>query len=185
MLFIIDLVYYSYLDIKKLRLPVQSSLAVISSRALRLVVKDLLNLLHDLIVKLLVEIKCLEIVLKLLNLCRAKNDGADVGVLEGPGKRQLGDVSSETLSNFGHLPDLLDLGLSSFCLELVDCALEEGLVGSETRVFGNTVVVLSGEETAGKRGPDGGSVLELVVEGSVLDLEALTVQSVILRLLNN
>lgn len=160
-------------------------LTVESWSRLRLVIKNLLNLLQNLIIDLLVNLKCLEVILKLLNLCRTENDSADIGVLESPGKRELGDVSTEALSDFGQLLDLLDLGLAGFSLKLVDGVLEEGLVGGESRVLGDSVVVLAGQEAGGERGPDCGAVLELVEERSVLDLEALTVESVVLRLLND
>jgi hypothetical protein len=45
--------------------------------------------------------------------------------------------------------------------------------------------VFSSEETRGKRGPDSGSVLVLIVQRSKFDLEALAVEGVVLRLLGN
>jgi hypothetical protein len=102
-----------------------------------------------------------------------------------PGKRKLCDRATELLCNLGKTPDLLDLGLALIALECLDGALEEALVGSETAVLGDAVVVLAGEETRSERRPDGGAVLVLVVERSVLDLKALTVESVVLRLLSD
>lgn len=179
-------VYFSYLD-QKSKLNAFSSLplTVVGSRRLRLVIKDLLNLLQNSIVDLLVKVQSLEVILELLNLGSTQDNSADVRVLEGPGERELGDVSAETLGDFCELLDLLDLGLAGLGLELVDGPLEERLVGGEAGIFGDAVVVLSGQKTAGKRGPDGGSVLELVVQGCVLNFEALTVEGVVLRLLND
>ena len=102
-----------------------------------------------------------------------------------PCERQLCNSATELLGDLGKTSDLLNLGLALFALESLDGALEEALVGSETAVLGDTVVVLAGEETGGKRRPDGGAVLVLVVERSVLDLEALTVEGVVLRLLSD
>ena len=102
-----------------------------------------------------------------------------------PGKRKLCDSATKLLSDLGKTPDLLDLGLALVGLESLDGALEEALVGGETAVLGDTVVVLASKETRGQRRPDGGAVLVLVVERSVLDLEALTVEGVVLRLLSD
>jgi len=102
-----------------------------------------------------------------------------------PCERQLCNSATELLGDLGKTSDLLNLGLALFALESLDGALEEALVGSETAVLGDTVVVLAGEETRGQRRPDGGAVLVLVVERSVLDLEALTVEGVVLRLLSD
>ena len=102
-----------------------------------------------------------------------------------PGKRKLCDSATKLLSDLGKALDLLDLGLALLSLERLDRALEEALVGSETAVLGDAVVVLASQKTRGERRPDGGAVLVLVVERSVLDLEALTVEGVVLRLLGD
>lgn len=46
---------------------------------------------------------------------------------------------------------LLDLGLTFGALELLDGVLEEVLVGGETGVLGDTIVVLAGQETGSER----------------------------------
>ena len=102
-----------------------------------------------------------------------------------PGKRKLCDSATELLSNLGKTPDLLDLGLALVGLEGLDGALEEALVCGKTAVLGNAVIVLASKKTRGERGPNGSAVLVLVVERSVLDLEALTVEGVVLRLLGD
>jgi len=102
-----------------------------------------------------------------------------------PGKRKLCDSATKLLGDLGETPDLLDLGLALVGLESLNRALEEALVGGETAVLGDAIVVLASEETRGERRPDGGTVLVLVVERSVLDLEALTVEGVVLRLLGD
>lgn len=102
-----------------------------------------------------------------------------------PGKRQLRDVGAQRLSDLGELAHLGDLRLALLGLQRVDGVLEEGLVLRESAVFGDAVVVLAGEKTGGERRPDGGAVLELVVERGVLDLEALAVEGVVLRLLGD
>ena len=87
---------------------------------------------------------------------------------------------------------------------MLDLGVEEVAVVGEAGTFGNAVVVLAGEESGGERGPDGGTVLfsrsasrfaidsersenylVLVEERLVLDLEALTVEGVVLRLLGD
>lgn len=105
--------------------------------------------------------------------------------MNAPGKRKLCDSATKLLSDLGETLDLLDLGLALLSLERLDRALEEALVGSETAVLGDAVVVLASQKTRGERRPDGGAVLVLVVERSVLNLEALTVEGVVLRLLGD
>ena len=105
--------------------------------------------------------------------------------MDVPGKRKLCDGATKLLSNLGKTPDLLDLGLALIGLKSLDGALEEALVGGEAAVLGNAVIVLASEKARCKRRPDGGAVLVLVVERSKLDLEALTVEGVVLRLLGN
>lgn len=102
-----------------------------------------------------------------------------------PGKRKLCNSATKLFGDLGKTPDLLNLGLALVGLESLDGALEEALVGGETAVLGNTVVVLASKKTRGKRRPDGGAVLVLVVKRGVLDLEALTVEGVVLRLLSD
>jgi hypothetical protein len=102
-----------------------------------------------------------------------------------PGKRELCDRATQLLGDLGQTSDLLDLGLALIGLQSLDRALEEALVGGETAVLGDAVVVLAGEKTRSERRPDGGAVLVLVVEWSVLNLEALTVEGVVLRLLSD
>ena len=102
-----------------------------------------------------------------------------------PGKRKLCNAATQLLGDLGKVADLLDLGLALLTLQSLDGTFEETLVGGEAAVLGNAVVVFASEETGGERRPDSGTVLVLVVEGSVLDLEALTVEGVVLRLLGD
>jgi hypothetical protein len=80
---------------------------------------------------------------------------------------------------------LLDLGLALRTLKLLDGVLEEVLVGGKAGIFGDAVVVLASQETGSKRRPDGGTVLVLVVQRSILDLETLSVEGVVLGLLSD
>ena len=102
-----------------------------------------------------------------------------------PGERKLCNSATQLLGDLGKITDLLELGLALLSLQSLDRAFEEALVGGKTAVLGDAVVVLAGEETGGKRRPDGGTVLVLVVERSVFDLEALAVEGVVLRLLGD
>lgn len=151
----------------------------------RRVVENLLNLLVDLIRDLLGKRHRLDVVLNLLNLGGSQDHSADVGVLEAPGQGELRCVSTQALRNGSELLDLFDLGLSFLGLQLLDGLAEELLVGGQAGALGDAVVVLSGQETRCQGRPDGGAVAELLVEGSVLDLEALAVEGVVLGLLDN
>jgi len=102
-----------------------------------------------------------------------------------PGKRKLCNGAAQLLGDLGEVADLLELGLALLALKSLDGALEEALVGGETAVLGDAVVVFASEKARGERRPDGGTVLVLVVEGSVLNLETLTVEGVVLRLLGD
>jgi len=68
-----------------------------------------------------------------------------------PGKRKLCDRATELLGDLGKTSDLLDLGLALITLKSLDGALEEALVGSESAVLRDAVVVLAGEKTRGER----------------------------------
>jgi hypothetical protein len=88
----------------------------------------------------------------------------------------LRDIATKTLSNLCQALDLLDLGLALGSLERRSSGIEEVLVVGEARALWDAVVIFACEETGSKRGPDGCSVLELLVERSVFDLEALAVE---------
>ena len=70
-------------------------------------------------------------------------------------------------------------------LELLNSVLEECLVSGKAGVLGDAVVVLAGQKTGSERRPDGSTVLVLVVERSILDLETLSVECIVLRLLDD
>jgi hypothetical protein len=121
----------------------------------------------------------------LLRLGRTEDDRRHIGVLGRPRQRQLSRRRIEPLGNLGQLLDLFDLGLALVALELLDRVLEEVLVGREAAVVGDPVVVLARQETRCQGRPDGGAVLELLVQRRVLLLEALAVEGIVLRLLDN
>lgn len=123
--------------------------------------------------------------MNLVDLGGAQDDGADIGVLGGPGQSKLTGSATEPLGHGGELPNLLDLGLAFGLLELLDGVLEESLVVGEARILGNAVIVLASQETRGERAPDSGAVLELLEQRLVLDFEALAVEGVVLGLLDN
>lgn len=88
-------------------------------------------------------------------------------VLRSPRKRQLSSRSAQALSDLAQLLHLGDTRLTFGRRELVCTVLDEGdrRVLGVARVGGNRPgVVLSGEEGAGERGPDGGAVLVLLEE---------------------
>ena len=97
----------------------------------------------------------------------------------------MGGSGTKALSNLRQLAHLLDLSLTLLGLEALDGVLEESLVCGEAGVLGNAVVVLAGEQAAGERRPDGGAVAMLLEEGSILVLEALAVEGVVLGLLDD
>lgn len=162
-----------------------SPLSVERGRGLGLVVQHRLDLLLDLGRQLVQQGQRLDVVVDLVDLCGAEDDGADVGVAGGPGEGELRGVAAELLGDLGELLDLLDLGLALVRLQALDRVLEELLVGREPRALGYAVVVLAGEQAAGEGAPDGGAVVELVEQRLELDLEALAVEGVVLGLLGD
>lgn len=164
---------------------VDSPLSVERGRGLGLVVQHGLDLLLDLRGELVQQRQGLDVVVDLLDLCGAEDDGADVGVAGGPGEGELRRVAAQLLGDLGELLDLLDLGLAFLRLQAVDRVREELLVGGEARALGDAVVVLARQQPAGEGAPDGGAVVELVEQGLELDLEALAVEGVVLGLLGD
>lgn len=162
-----------------------SPLSVERGRGLGLVIQHRLDLLLDLGRQLVQQGQRLDVVVDLVDLGGAEDDGADVGVAGGPGEGQLRRVAAQLLGDLGELLDLLDLGLALVRLQALDRVLEELLVGGEPRALGDAVVVLAGEQAAGEGAPDGGAVVELVEQGLELDLEALAVEGVVLGLLGD
>jgi hypothetical protein len=84
-----------------------------------------------------------------------------------------------------YLANLLDLRFALIGLQRLDRAFEEVLVVCEARVLWNAVVVLASKKTRREWRPDSSAVLELVKERSVLNFEALAVESIVLRLLGD
>jgi hypothetical protein len=82
------------------------SVATESSGTRRLVVKDLLNLLHKLGGQLFEQLQSAEVILQLLNLGSTKDDSRNVGVLCCPCQTELGNGTTKLLSNGGELLDL-------------------------------------------------------------------------------
>ena len=99
----------------------------------------------------------------LLHLASTKDHCANVGVLRSPGKCELARRGSKLFGDRGELLDLLDLCLTLIALQLLNSLLEELLVGREARVLWDALVLLADQQTRGKRRPDGGTVLELLV----------------------
>lgn len=121
----------------------------------------------------------------LLNLCSTQNDRRNVLILGSPRQSQVCRGASQLLSNLGQLAHLLNLGLALLGAQSLGCISKEVLVGGETRIFGDAVVVLAGEETAGQRTPDSSTVAQLVKQRLELNLKALTVEGIVLRLLGH
>lgn len=164
---------------------VDSPLSVERGRGLGLVIQHGLDLLLDLRGDLVQQRQGLDVVVDLLDLGGAEDDGTDVGVARRPGEGELRRVAAQLLGDLGELLDLLDLGLALVRLQALDRVLEEVLVGGEARALGDAVVVLARQQAAGEGAPDGGAVVELVEQGLELDLEALAVEGVVLGLLGD
>jgi len=124
-------------------LPVTSE----ACRLRRFVIKDLLNLLHNLRCQLGNNGNSAHVVLNLLDLGGTEDDSADVGVLGAPRQAELGGVATETLGDLGEAADLFNLSLALRGLELLDLGVEEVAVVGEAGTFGDAVVVLAGEES--------------------------------------
>ena len=88
---------------------IRLSVATEGSGSSRLVIKNLLDLLHEFWGQLLEELQGSEVVLQLLDLGSTKNDGRDIGVLCSPCQTQLGDGTTELLSDGSELSDLRDM----------------------------------------------------------------------------
>lgn len=121
----------------------------------------------------------------LVDLGGAQNHGRHILVARRPRQRQLADGATQLLGDGGQLADLCDLGLALLRLQGFLRVAEEVLVGREAGVGRDAVVVLAREQAAGEGRPDGGAVAELLEEGLELDLEALTVEGVVLGLLGD
>lgn len=121
----------------------------------------------------------------LLDFGRAQYDRADILILRCPSNRKLGTVPTHFLGDGGKLLDFLDLGLSSGTLQFLDSILEDGLVGGEARIFRNPIVVFPCKQSRRQWRPDSGAILEFLEKWGVLDLEALAIECVVLRLLGD
>ena len=67
------------------------------------VVKDALDLLHRLWRKLLEQLERFHVVVDLVRLRGAEDDGADVWILDAPGDCELADVAAHLLGDLGEL----------------------------------------------------------------------------------
>lgn len=121
----------------------------------------------------------------LLARAHTQDDCADVRVLDAPRQTKLADVATQLLRDLSELANLGDLCLALVTLQRLDGTLEEALVVAEARVLWDAVVILASEKTRGEWRPDGRAILELLIERRVLNLEALTVERVVLRLLSD
>lgn len=81
----------------------RSPLAIEGAWLRRLVGEDFLNLLHHLWRQLLQQLQCLHIVVDLVRLGRAEDDGADVRVLHTPSDRELAHVATNSLGDLREL----------------------------------------------------------------------------------
>ena len=148
----------------------------------RLVVEDLLDVLHHIVRELGHKLHGRAVVLDLRSLGGTQDHRADIGVLDTPRQAELRDSAAKLLGDLRELADFGNLRLAFVGLQALDGTLEEALVGGEARVLRNAVVVLASEQTGCEWRPDRGAVLELLVQRRVFDLESLAVESVILRL---
>lgn len=166
---------------------------------LRLVVKDLLNLLQDLRGELLKDIERLQVVDNLIGLggtelmvshsssampVTTHNTSRDVLVDQSPGQSQVGGGRTKALSDLGQLPNLLNLGLALGGVERLDVARHHLLVGSVSTVLGDTIVVFTSQETGVEGRPDGGSATNSVEDIVIFDLESLSVHHGVMGLLD-
>jgi len=169
----------------------------------RLVLENLLNLLHDVVGELGQQLQRLAVVVHLLWLGCSEDYRADVfaapplasistwdgnhkySLLRAPCQRELCRVATQLLGNLAEFPHLLQLRLPLLRLELFDGALEEFGVCGEPRVFWDALVVLACQDARVERAPDGRAHLVVLEERGILLLEPLTVEGVVLRLLHH
>ena len=81
----------------------RSPLAIEGAWLRRLVVKDSLNLLHNLWRQLVQQLQCLHVVVDLVSLGGAEDDGAHVRVLHTPGDGELAYVAPDSLGDLREL----------------------------------------------------------------------------------
>ncbi len=158
----------------------------------RVVLHDGLDAHDDLRSDLLDHVQGAEGLLELRGVASAHDGGRDVLVAQAPGEGELALGAAEVL---GDVAELLDAGKDTLPGLLGrhtgEVEIREPLhaLDREARVLGKVVagsaVVLAGQNTAGKRGPDGAAELLLLEETLVLDLEALAVEERVLALLHD
>ena len=153
----------------------------------RSVVQDIFDLLEDLRGELINDLKSCQVLLKLTGLGGSKDGGGDVFSLQGPGNSQLNLRAAELL---GDLSDTVQLG-NSLGLLLFSTHVgveEEALVLrvlGEPGVLRDAFVVLTGQDARAERGPDGGSQSVVVEEVSVVALDFVSDEHVVLTLLSD
>ena len=81
----------------------RSPLAIEGARLRRLVIKDSLDLLHHLGRELLQQLQCFHVIVDLVSLGGAEDDGADVRVLHTPSDRKLTHIATNSLGNLRKL----------------------------------------------------------------------------------
>ena len=164
----------------------------------RLVLHDVLDLLHDFICQFRQQIQSLlmsecktrstnlDVHRDLLRLAGASDDGGNIGILQAPRQTQRCNRASNLVSDLDKLLNFLDLGLSSVRLELLTESFHERIIlDSKTGVLRNAVVVLSGQEAGSKRRPDRSSVLVELVKRVVFLLESFASEKIVLRLVSD
>lgn len=166
---------------------------------LRLVVKNLLNLLQDLRGELLKDIERLQVVDNLIGLggtelmvnhsCSTMpvithNTSRDVLVDQSPGQSQVSGGRTKAFSDLGQFPDLLDLGLALGCVECLDVARHHLLVGGVSTVLGDAIVVFTSQQTGVEGRPNGRSATNSVEDIVVFNLESLSVHHGVVGLLD-
>lgn len=153
----------------------------------RLVIQNLIDLRQDLRRQLIDGRDSAHIIIDLLDRARARDGGADVGVLEDPRERQHAHLDAQARGDGREAvdlgDDLVELGLAR---ALPPAGDELDLLGArEARVLGHAVLVLARQQALAQRREDGEPRPHLAVEVRVLDLDALARKHVVLGLLGD
>lgn len=140
------------------------------------------DFIHDLVIENIENVQCLEILFQLLGAGSSEDNGTDVWIFEQPGDTELWEGGPEFLGDCGELLQDLDSSLGLEAREFFLHPIELGV--GEAGVFGNALVVFAGEDTSGEGGKGGSAEADLGIEAGVFDLEAVSFEDVVLRLLH-
>lgn len=147
----------------------------------RLVVQNLINLIHNLRRQLINRRHGPTILIHLLRPTSTRDGSAHVGILQNPRQRQCAHLDSQLIRNRLQLVDLLDDAVPGILACAVPVALDElDACLVEARILGNAVLVFAGQDALTHGGPDSKAQATcLAVEVGEFGLDLFTLQHVV------